>query len=228
MDFIKYINGTSGSKGNCHLLSIESSKTAILLDIGKPFNYIKGLIDELDFDIENLIILVTHHHTDHYKAPIYKKLLMTYANVNIQTILNPKDKYVTMADDLNRLVVSFIPCTHGSVTSLFFVINYYNYVFDTKEKVLYCTDIDSLNMKKLLGHDTLMNADLALIEANYDERYLMDSIMNPEQYTAFGYDVTGGFTRHLSKQMNEQLIESLQPKENMQIHQSHRFFEWKE
>ena len=66
MKFIEYIGGTSGSSGNCHLLTLEKMGTVIILDCGVPFKFVKALMDEVPFKVEQVILAVTHQHTDHY------------------------------------------------------------------------------------------------------------------------------------------------------------------
>lgn len=229
MEQIEYIGGTSGSSGNCHLLAIQSLDTVIVLDCGVPFKFVKGLIDQVTFEIKHMVVAITHQHQDHYNKATIKHLLKDYPVIltGYDGLSSKMEKVVLMSNPMFKLFVVRQKFKHGDVDSYGFVITVLNRTLNRKEKVGYITDIDMSNApyfdsKVCLFHD----CDLLLLEANYDERFYTDTFMNPDKYEQFGYDILGGFNRHLTRQYSEELAEKLNAHIYKPIHQSSRFYDW--
>ncbi|WNT43848.1 putative metal-dependent hydrolase [Lactococcus phage PMBT68] len=229
MKFIEYIGGTSGSSGNCHLLTLERMGTVIVLDCGVPFKFVKSLMDEVPFKVEQVILAVTHQHTDHYNKATIKHIMKDYNTVltGYDGLSKDSQPIVLIKKNGIKLFVVRQRFNHGEVDSYGFVIKAMD--IDSKEldKVGYITDIDMSNAqyfesKVCLFHD----CDLLLLEANYAEQFYTDCFMNPDKYEQFGYDILGGFNRHLTREYSEQLAKNLNAKVYEPIHKSSRFYEW--
>lgn len=229
MNFIKYIGGTSGSSGNCHVLAIEQMDTVIVLDCGVPFKFVKGLLDQVEFEIKTVVLAVSHQHTDHYnKATIthlmkdYNVILTGYDGLSEKMV-----KIVLLREGLYKLFVVRQPFNHGGIKSYGFVIKILNTVDERLDKVGYITDIDMSNKRYFDSQVCLFHdCDLLMLESNYDARFYTDAFMYPEKYEQFGYDIMGGFNRHITRQYSEELSEQLGAVEYIPIHKSSRFYDW--
>lgn len=236
MQYIQYINGTSGSSGNCHLLAIEALHTVIFLDLGVPYKTVNGYMKEIDFDVEHIVVCVTHEHKDHWKATTYNRLKESYDDVYLMFRKFPISKgkegirffaNQIVADGLT-IHISQHQFSHGSTESSIYRIMIVDTVNHKRiETLAYGTDIDMTNGLKLEQDTLFKNLDMFILEASYDERHLMDLIENPQHYLSYGYDVAKGFVRHLSRQQSERIMEKQTPKEYMFVHQSSRFYEYK-
>ncbi len=63
-DFIKVL--CSGSKGNSTILVVDSTK--IIIDAGVSRRKLLHKLSELNIEIDDTHILITHHHSDHIKG----------------------------------------------------------------------------------------------------------------------------------------------------------------
>lgn len=235
MDFIKYIDGTSGSSGNCHLLAIEELKTVVLLDIGVPFKTVFGYMKQVEFDVEHVVVCVTHEHGDHWKRTTYDQIKKKYDDVWLMFRQYPSKgqegvRFFNKLVNKNiKLLVTQHQFSHGSTESSIYRLCIIEQTdFQPVERAMYATDIDPNNATKIAKSDLFHDMDLMMIEANYDDRHFMDFVMNPSRFVSFGYDVSGGFVRHLSKQQSEMIVAEQKPKEVMYIHKSTRFYDYEE
>lgn len=230
MDYIKYIDGTSGSSGNCHLLAIEELHTVILLDVGVPFKTVFSYLQQIEFTIEKVVVLVTHEHKDHWKKTTYTRIKKEFDDVYLMFYQYPLKgnegiRFFNQIQDQDiKLFITQHNCSHGETVSSVYRISIIEKIdFQVYERMMYATDIDPTNCEYLAKSDLYHNMDFMMIESNYDDRHFMDLVLSPEKYIAYGYDIGKGFTRHLSKQQTEYIIEQQKPKDFMLIHQSSRF-----
>lgn len=229
MEMIEYIGGTSGSTGNCHLLAIQDLDTVVILDCGVPFKFIKGLLDQVQFEIKEVVLAITHQHKDHYNKATIQHLMKDYnvALTGHDGISSKIEKIVLRSNPMFKLFVVRQKFRHGDIHSYGFVITVMNRTLGHKEKVGYITDIDMSNKPYFDSKICLFNdCDLLLLEANYDERFYTDCFMFPDKYEQFGYDIMGGFNRHLTKQYSEELAKQLNAYLYKPIHLSSRFYDW--
>lgn len=204
----------SGSTGNCASLLLEGINL-ILIDIGISFKQLNESVGELyGLDLKsnalNVLVLLTHNHTDHWKQVTYKAL-QKQDNLNVNVWYPQQDEFLTW----NEHEIEVRQFKHGLKMTNFFII-------DKSYGLL--TDCEGSEIYNVLTYNSAYYLQELLIEANYDENYLdlveQASLVN-------GYDVMSGFTRHLSKQEAEYIVESLQPVKYRFIHQSSRFFDVK-
>lgn len=237
MDFIKYIDGTSGSSGNCHLLAIEELNTVVLLDIGVPFKTVFGYMQQIEFDIEHVVVCVTHEHTDHWKRTTYEQIKKKYEDVYLMFRKHPSNDekqegirfFNGLVNENIKLLVTQHQFSHGSTeSSIYRLCIIEQEQRQPVERMMYATDIDPNNATEIAKSDLFHDMDLMMIEANYDDRHFLDFLMNPARFISYGYDVSGGFIRHLSKQQTQMIIDMQKPKESMLIHKSTRFFDYED
>ncbi|MBE7076631.1 MAG: MBL fold metallo-hydrolase [Clostridiales bacterium] len=170
---MRICNLASGSSGNCTY--IESEKAKILIDAGKPFNYIFDALNELNVTPDSIdAILITHEHSDHIKG--IEKFARTfnipvYAHVNIsEVIFNqikiPKELFVFYNDafTINDLNIQFFPLPHDSKYCV-------GYRVSEKDAVVsVCTDLGHFSNETF---EVIKSSALVYLEANYDPEMLM-------------------------------------------------------
>lgn len=162
----------SGSKGNSTL--IYSDNTKILIDAGVNYKRIKDTLDKIDVDINTIDgVLITHTHSDHIGG-----LSSLIKKVNTQVFIKeelypeikkiiPSDNIVVIEDNnitINDLEIDIFSISHD-VSAFAFVIK------DEFTKILYLTDSGYINRKY---YEKLKNLDMYIIEANHDEKMLME------------------------------------------------------
>ena len=229
MKFLEYIGGTSGSSGNCHVLTLEAHNTVIILDCGVPFKFVKSLLDEVTFPIEQVVLAVTHQHQDHYNKATIKHIMNDFNTVltGYDGLSKLSQPIVLIKKNDVKLFIVRQRFNHGEVDSYGFVIKAMHTETKELDKIGYITDIDMTNAPYFESQVCLFHdCDLLLLEANYAEMFYTDCFMNPDKYEQFGYDILGGFNRHLTREYSEQLAKNLNTKVYEPIHKSSRFYEW--
>lgn len=161
----------SGSKGNSTY--IECGNTKILIDAGISYLQIKKALEEISVDITEIdILLLTHIHNDHIKgvSSLLKKTnIILYTTIDIYEQLSKNIEILNfnLVDNCfvyNNVKVTFIPVSHDVVC--------YSFVVSFMEKdLVYITDTGYLNRKIF---PIIKNKDIYVIEANHDEKMLMD------------------------------------------------------
>jgi phosphoribosyl 1,2-cyclic phosphodiesterase len=162
----------SGSDGNCTV--IESDGEAIMIDAGISCRRIMSLMDRHGIDKESLkAILITHEHSDHVSgagATARKLDIPIVANMATFDVSNlgSVQHWVYRSNgciDIGQFHVTPLPTSHNAVDP-----NCYFTEVDGK-KVLVATDTGALSFQ--IEHALAM-ADVAVIEANYDQEMLVN------------------------------------------------------
>lgn len=161
----------SGSKGNCTLVLCDNTK--ILIDIGISLPYLKKSCDNMSIDLNNLDgILISHIHSDHIKGLVQlvkRHKIKIYSPVDlVSDLVNlvPIDSIVIVDNQfmINDVKITLIETSHD-VTSYGFIIEYQN------KEAVYITDTGYINKKHI---NITTNKDIYVIEANHDEKMLMN------------------------------------------------------
>ncbi|MCQ2086203.1 MAG: MBL fold metallo-hydrolase [archaeon] len=160
----------SGSDGNCAIVRCEDS--AIMIDSGLSFKATRSLMAVNGIDGNELKgILVTHEHIDHIRSVqiVSKKLnLPIICNQNTFDASHFSDNayrriFMMNPFDIVGMKVIALPTSHDAVEPC-------AYFMDTgKEKILIATDMGFVTDQ--VEH-ALLEADIALIESNYDREML--------------------------------------------------------
>lgn len=161
----------SGSKGNCTY--IECDKTKILIDAGISYQQIKVLLDDINVSINDInILLLTHSHNDHIKglSTLLKKTkIILYLTENVYSDIYKKMEIsnfhiIDKEFMINDVEVELLHLSHD--------VECYGYIISHNNKQLvYITDTGYLNRKY---YSIISNKDIYIIEANHDEKMLMD------------------------------------------------------
>lgn len=162
----------SGSDGNCTV--IENDGEAIMVDAGISCKRILSLMERQGVDKDMLkAILITHEHSDHVSgagATARKLDIPIVANMatfdasnlgNVQHWVYKSNSCI----DIGQFHVTPLPTSHNAVEP-----NCYFTQVDDK-KVLVATDTGKLSFQ--IEH-ALAIADVAVIEANYDQKMLVN------------------------------------------------------
>lgn len=162
----------SGSDGNCTV--IENDGEAIMVDAGISCKRILSLMERQGVDKDMLkAILITHEHSDHISgagATARKLDIPIVANMatfdasnlgNVQHWVYKSNSCI----DIGQFHVTPLPTSHNAVEP-----NCYFTQVDDR-KVLVATDTGKLSFQ--IEH-ALAIADVAVIEANYDQKMLVN------------------------------------------------------
>ena len=162
----------SGSDGNCTV--IENDGEAIMVDAGISCKRIMSLMERQGVDKDMLkAILITHEHSDHVSgagATARKLDIPIVANMatfdasnlgNVQHWVYKSNSCI----DIGQFHVTPLPTSHNAVEP-----NCYFTQVDDK-KVLVATDTGKLSFQ--IEH-ALAISDVAVIEANYDQKMLVN------------------------------------------------------
>lgn len=162
----------SGSKGNCTFVQCGAFK--FLIDVGITYSQIKNLLSEIEISIEEIDgIFITHSHKDHIKGldAFLKKsknvIIYTISEVYLDLIKSLNiHKWVKIEESKNieGTVVEAIRTSHD-VPSCAYIFNY------SGNELVYITDTGYLNRK---FYPKLSNKQVYIIEANHDEKMLME------------------------------------------------------
>lgn len=204
---MKAISLASGSKGNSYLITTKGSK--ILIDNGlsektllEKLNALK--VNPIDLDA----IFITHEHTDHikglktflkkYPAKIYvhndsAKFLDKELGGSLENeiIFYNNDQII-----LNDILIENFTQSHDSKHCCGFSVK------DNEAVVSFSTDLGVMN-SDILNH--LKESNLVYLEANHDEKLLLD---NPN-YPVFLKQRILGNRGHLSNKTSSEVIEKL-------------------
>ena len=161
----------SGSDGNCTV--IRNGDRAVMVDAGLSYKRIKSLMDLNGIDDKEIeALLVTHEHSDHVSGagvisrkleiPIYCNMRTFQASCQLG---NVEHRPITMMNsfDVAGMRAISLPTSHDAVEPC-------AYLFDSEgTKVLIATDTGKITYP--VEH-ALEEANIAIIESNYDKRML--------------------------------------------------------
>lgn len=176
----------SGSDGNCTV--IESDGEAIMIDAGISCRSILSQMDRVGLDKDMVkAILITHEHSDHVKGAgaTARKLdvpvVANEATFNASNLGDVQHWVYTSNSciDIGPFHVTPLPTSHEAVEP-----NAYFTEVDDK-KVLLATDTGKFTFQ--IEH-ALSIADLAVVEANYDKKMLVDGPYPPSLKALIGSD----------------------------------------
>ena len=177
---MKIVNLGSGSKGNCTL--VTSNSTAILIDAGLPITEIEQKLKILSINPQSINgILVTHEHSDHIKS--VEKLstkyhIAVFAHINEWPCLAKKTKILPTLqkqfDDsdfyIGNFTISSFKLSHDANMCVGYSIFCGNAKFSIATDLGCCpNDV----IQKLKG------SNLVLLEANHDEHLLAQNPKYP-------------------------------------------------
>jgi phosphoribosyl 1,2-cyclic phosphodiesterase len=174
----------SGSDGNCTV--IESDGEAIMIDAGISCKRILNLMEVQGIDKEMLkAILITHEHGDHVSgagATSRKLDIPVVANLNTfnESHLGNVQHWVYNSNsciDIGQFHVTPLPTSHNAIEP-----NCYFTEVDDK-KVLVATDTGKFSFQ--IEH-ALALADVAVVEANYDTKMLVNGPYPPSLKSLIG------------------------------------------
>ena len=172
----------SGSSGNSTY--IGDIKSGVLVDIGLSFSKIKEGLENEGLSIQNIeALLITPEHSDHIKGlevfckktdiPVYttdktaQKLISSLPNVQKNIHIIEKEKEYTVGRNTFYAFEVF----HDAADAVG-----YRVTTADKRRVVYSTDTGHIS-EDTVRH--IENADLNIIEANYDDSMLMCNISYP-------------------------------------------------
>ena len=179
---MKFFSIASGSKGNC--ICAVSGNTAVLIDAGVAAKTVKSALLSAGVAIDSVKgIFLTHEHTDHIKglscvasavnAPVY-------ANMATLEAVCAKGSYARGCSfyelptgkeaDLGGLSVTSFKSSHDAAESVGYIIS------DGVEKIAVCTDTGRITKEM---SDALYGVKIAYIEANHDEKMLVEGSYPP-------------------------------------------------
>jgi len=177
----------SGSDGNCTV--IENAGRAVMIDVGLSYKKIKGLMDVSGIDpscIES--ILITHEHSDHVAgAGVASRKLGVPIMCTGKTFVNFEHGDVdfvpvSIMDPFESAGMSItpLPTLHNAVEPCAYSIH------AGGKKVLLATDTGKTTPPI---EDALASADIAVIEANYDQQMLDTGPYPPYLKNLIGSDI---------------------------------------
>ena len=166
----------SGSNGNCTY--IGDAKSGILIDIGVSFSKLKNALEENGIDLNNIeALFITHEHSDHIKGlsvflkkteiPVFASFKTAeWIEINFPELVR-KINVINCYEPqiLKRMSVTPFSVYHDSVDAVGFRV-----VTGDNRTVVYSTDVGHIDDEIF---SFIENADLNIIEANYDDGMLM-------------------------------------------------------
>ena len=169
----------SGSNGNCTL--IETENESLLIDDGLSFKSLYERINKCENNVEKLTSLfLTHEHVDHISGVkvLLKRLPLrcylskgTFEGLNFETKLQVETTGYSIIKDgdilqMKDCKVTVIRTHHDAREPIGFVIE------EADKKVVYITDTGYVDQ---VYYPLLKNADMYIMESNYDVELLWSS-----------------------------------------------------
>ena len=162
----------SGSDGNCIVVQLDDE--AVMIDAGLGYKYTHKLMELEGIDESTIkALLITHEHNDHVAGAgvMARKLkIPLYCNQNTFMAFNAgkvdwREIRMMGSFDLCGMNVTPLPTFHDAVEPCAFMLK------ADGSNVLVATDTGKLSFQ---CEKALEEADLAVIEANYDSKMLRD------------------------------------------------------
>ncbi len=200
---------SSGSKGNCTIL-----EDVIAIDMGVSYSKIKDYAKALK------VVLLTHCHSDHFKATTISKLNSEHPNIKficadylvneLSNLVPIKNIYVLETNkmyDLGLCKLAMFPLIHD-------VPNVGYRIEINGHRCIYATDTRSID------HVVAKNYDLYLVEGNYTEEDIQERIKEKEANGEYIYEYRV-IKNHMSQeQLMTWLLDNIGPNsEYVRMHQ---------
>lgn len=186
---------SSGSKGNCTIL-----EDVIAIDMGVSYSKVKDYAKALK------VVLLTHCHSDHFKATTISKLVNEHPNIKfvcadylvneLSQLMSIKNIYVLEINkmyDLGLCKLAMFPLIHD-------VPNVGWRIENNGHRCIYATDTKSID------HVVAKNYDLYLIEANHDLPETLKRINEKRKNGEYIYEIRA-INNHLSIQQAHDFID---------------------
>ncbi len=167
----------SGSDGNCTVIQLDDE--AVMIDAGLSYRQTHKLLDQEGVD-EHLIknLLITHEHSDHVAGagPVSRKLgVPLLCNRATFQAFSPgavdyREIRTMGSFCLGQMEVVPLPTSHEAVEPNAFLVR------ADGRSVLVATDTGTLTFPCV---EALREADLAVIESNYDQQMLQEGPYPP-------------------------------------------------
>lgn len=167
----------SGSDGNCTIVQFEDQ--AVMIDAGISCRRIMGLMEQEGVDPRSLkALLVTHEHSDHIAGAgvVSRKLnipvMCNRATFDCSNIGNVEYSEIRTMGSFcaGGMEITPLPTSHNAVEPNAFLLE------AEGRKVLVATDTGKLTFQ--VEH-ALKEADVAVIESNYDKKMLAEGPYPP-------------------------------------------------
>lgn len=169
----------SGSKGNCTYLEVDEYK--ILIDVGISYKQIRLKLNQIGVKVEEInAVFITHEHLDHvcglrtFCNNIFPTFYLSEGTFNglkteVQELFKHKNYQIIKSKDvinLPNIIVQAISIHHDAREPLGYIMNTNN------TKLVYVTDTGYIDEN---SHHLLVNADIYILESNYDPEILTSS-----------------------------------------------------
>ena len=173
---------SSGSSGNsCY---IGDANSGVLVDIGISFSKIRSALENGGMSLDNInALLITHEHIDHVKG---LEVFCKKTDIPVYATQKTADKLVSLFESVEKNIHIIEKETLYTVGETFFsAFSVHHDAADTVgyrittadgRTVVYSTDAGHID-DYIFSH--IVNADLNIIEANYDEGMLMCNAAYP-------------------------------------------------
>lgn len=174
---LNFCSLSSGSSGNCYYIGNEFH--GILIDAGISATSIRKFLKGMDISMETIMgVLITHNHTDHIKGLevlIRRNSLPAFTTRKIwKSILTPKSKIYS--DSIREIPlqetfhlagfdIEAFPVSHDAPETIGFHIS------AGGKKITIATDLGHISSTVA---PYITEANLLVIESNYDEEMLMN------------------------------------------------------
>ena len=177
---IRVFSLASGSSGNSML--VQYGETNILIDAGLPIHRFKTLLPKYGVGEQQLSgVLMTHEHVDHSKAA---GALSRYTNAPVFANRATLEAYYLREESkfsaqefitgesfgVGDVEVCSFRVSHNAAEPVGFVLK------AGKHTIFYCTDVGCPSQTM---REELAKADLAILEANHDLRWLWNGPYSP-------------------------------------------------
>ena len=169
----------TGSNGNSTL--IETNDFKFLIDDGISFKSLLQRLNECMFDVKDInSIFITHEHYDHINGlkMLFKRVELdcyltngTYQSLNsdIKEVMNSSKLNIIRSNDVfnfGNTKITVIQLHHDAKEPVGFVVE------ENEKKLVYITDTGFVRQEY---YPLLKNADMYIVESNYDVELLWSS-----------------------------------------------------
>lgn len=173
---------SSGSSGNCAY--IGDAKSGILVDMGKSFLRVKEDLEKNDMSLENVeAVVITHEHSDHIKG---LETLCKKTDIPVYATEKTAEKLSLQSEIIEKNLHIIKSCEQKELQNTKFTLfNVHHDAVDTVGVRVVTADNRRVVLSTDTGHiddgifEYLKDADLNIIESNYDSNMLMCNVSYP-------------------------------------------------